>query len=71
MEWSPGISMQNSLRNSKYEANRLLTGVKYTEVRVHSCLVISIHDTTNYSNEGPEPLSISPFVAHLDIIKCQ
>ena len=42
MEWSHGISMQNSLSNNKYEANRLLTGVKYTEVYVHSCLVISL-----------------------------
>ena len=34
-------------------------------------LLLAFHDTTNYSNEGPEPLSISPFVALSDIIKCQ
>ena len=34
-------------------------------------LLLAFHGTTNYSNEGLEPLSVSSFVAHLDTIKCQ
>lgn len=62
MEWFPGISMQ------KYEANRLLTGVKYTKnYCVIPVLLLAFHGTTNYSKEGLEPLSILPFIAHLEV----
>lgn len=65
--WNGFLEFQcKSMKQTGYsqESNIL----KYMFIPV---LLLAFHGTTNYSKEGLEPLSILPFVAHLDIIKCQ